>query len=140
MKVKTDPRHVARELSLQVLFAWSLLSDDPKIILQQIVEELHPKKWDDLLLTKIIADVTGNLDNLDGEIRKSAPEWPLDQISKIDLTILRIAAAELFYNPTVPAKVAIDEAVELAKEFGSESSGKFVNGVLGTIVKNARKE
>jgi len=140
LKVKTDPRHIARQLCLQSLFAWSLLSNDPQEIVKQVIDETQPQKWDNELFQKILKDVIENLDRIDKLIEISAPEWPLDQVSKIDLTILRIASAELAYNLQVPPKVAIDEAIELAKEFGSESSAKFVNGVLGTIVKNLNRQ
>ncbi len=84
--------------------------------------------------------VTDNLDTIDKIIETSAPEWPLSQIAKVDLEILRIAIFELFIARNVPPKVAIDEAVELAKEFGGDNSSKFVNGVLGTVVKQMTPE
>ena len=80
----------------------------------------------------IIADVS----NLDARITQSAPEWPLEKIAKIDLAILRLAVWELMVEKKEPQKVIIDEAVELAKSFGNEHSAKFINGVLGTIVKS----
>ncbi len=76
-----------------------------------------------------------NLDLIDKEILVAAPEWPLERINKIDLVILRLAVYELLIQKNEPPKVIIDEAVELAKEFGSENSAPFVNGVLGTIFK-----
>lgn len=76
-----------------------------------------------------------NLPRIDSLITKSAPQWPLDQVNKIDLAILRLAVFELVLNKQEPEKVIIDEAVELAKEFGGQSSPAFVNGVLGTILK-----
>ncbi len=82
--------------------------------------------------------VTGTIDNkkeIDGLITKFAPEWPLDQITIIDRNILRLGTYELKFDDSIPAKVAINEAIELAKAFGGESSGKFVNGVLGAIYK-----
>ena len=77
---------------------------------------------------------------IDKIIEKAAPEWPLEQIAKIDLEILRIAVFELYIARSVPPKVAIDEAVELGKQFGGENSSKFVNGVLGTVVKELMPE
>ncbi len=81
-------------------------------------------------LTKGIAE---NLSELDNKIKQSAPEWPLDQISLIDKSILRLAVYELLNLKETPPKVVINEAVELAKQFGSENSSKFINGVLGAI-------
>ena len=85
-------------------------------------------------------EVYSKLDILDKEITTSAPQWPLEKLSKVDLSILRLATYEILYSET-PPKVVIDEAVELAKEFGGESSPSFVNGVLGDIFKrNPREE
>jgi N utilization substance protein B len=83
-----------------------------------------------------------NLEMVDTYITKYATEWPLDQITIVDRNILRIGVYELIFNDDIPAKVAINEAIEIAKTFGSESSGKFVNGVLGAIYKDmeAQKE
>ncbi|KKU85695.1 MAG: N utilization substance protein B-like protein [Candidatus Gottesmanbacteria bacterium GW2011_GWA2_47_9] len=83
----------------------------------------------------LVENILSNLQTLDGSIRASAPEWPIEKIAKIDLAILRLAVYELLVEKHEPPKVIIDEAVELAKEFGNESSPKFVNGVLGTILK-----
>lgn len=81
-----------------------------------------------------------NLDFIDKEITSSAPEWPLERINKIDLAILRLAVYELLIQKKEPPKVIIDEAVELAKEFGSENSAAFINGVLGNILKIRENE
>lgn len=81
------------------------------------------------------APIISNLTNIDSRIASSAPEWPLNKIAKIDLAILRLAVWELLFDRKEPQKVVIDEAVELAKSFGNEHSAKFVNGVLGTILK-----
>jgi N utilization substance protein B len=80
-------------------------------------------------ITPIVAD----LENIDGYIKEAAPEWPLNQINRVDLAILRLSIFEI-KQKVIPYKVAIDEAVELAKEYGSENSPKFINGVLGTVL------
>lgn len=80
-------------------------------------------------------EVISSLEKIDKEITNSAPEWPIERINKIDLAILRLAVYELTVQKKEPPKVIIDEAVELAKEFGSESSASFINGVLGNILK-----
>lgn len=115
MKTKYDPRHQRREEAVQNLFAW----------------EFQKKHTLDVLTTKL----TPHIEKIDQLIVKSAPQWPLEQINKIDLTILRLAVYELTIVKKEPLKVIIDEAVELAKEFGSQSSPAFVNGVLGKILK-----
>lgn len=129
-----DPRHEARKVALGALFSFSFLSDnaakDPYEA-AQIAGNLEA----DLSQAKIL--VTGVLEKkeeLDKIIQQAAKEWPVAQIAKVDLNCLRIAVFELLHLKSTPPKVAIDEAVELGKEFGSESSGGFVNGVLGAIV------
>ncbi|OGY31572.1 MAG: transcription antitermination factor NusB [Candidatus Woykebacteria bacterium RIFCSPLOWO2_01_FULL_41_12] len=143
MKGKNDPRHLARIIALQSLFEWSLNSINIEEILNRNANdyvqidtpEENRSKVDSQLANLIVNGVTENLDSIDTIIQNSAPEWPLSQIAKVDLEILRIAIFELCMAKNVPPKVAIDEAVELAKEFGGENSSKFVNGVLGTVVK-----
>lgn len=112
MKTATDPRHLRRRTAVKFLFAESFTPQKniPDLVL---AIQKQTKK-----INKIIVD--------------SAPTWPIEKINKIDLAILHLAIYELL-NEEVPPKVIIDEAVELAKEFGSESSGPFVNGVLGTV-------
>ena len=94
---------------------------------------------------KIIATEISKIDpnfikELDSKIEASAPAWPVDKLNKVDLAILRLAVYELLYESTIPQKVVIDEAVELAKEFGSENSYGFVNGVLGDILENLKED
>lgn len=115
MKTKSDPRHQRRREIIKYLFSYSFQKDQP--------------------LNKPAEEVIGNLRQIDEEIAAAAPEWPLERINKIDLAILRLAVFELLVQKTEPPKVIIDEAVELAKEFGAESSSAFVNGVLGNILK-----
>ena len=149
MKSAKDPRHEARKIALQVLFEWSFNSLDVDEILKRDLDTYLEvlgfsgvdKKRPDLRLTLfLVKGVTENLDTLDGIIEKCAPERPIAQIAKIDLEILRLAVFELYIARNVPPKVSIDEAVELAKEFGGENSSRFVNGVLGTVVKELMPE
>ena len=135
MKTKHDPRHIARQIALMSLFEWSFHSDPADGIIQHVLESTEEETTIDLAPVKDLVDgVTDHLDELDGYITAAAPEWPRDQIAKIDICILRLSAYELHYTNT-PEKVIIDEAVELAKEYGGDTSSKFVNGVLGTLVK-----
>ncbi|MAG59928.1 transcription antitermination factor NusB [Candidatus Woesebacteria bacterium] len=120
MKVKRDPRHEKRKKIVQDLFAASLNK----------TQQLTGK-------TKKVWEKRGKIDPL---IKQTAPEWPLENLNKSDLAILRLAVFELSLERKEPVKVVIDEAIELAKELGSESSPSFVNGVLGTIVKDQRLE
>lgn len=114
MKTAEDPRHLKRIERMQELFAYSFHDTEP-----------HEQ----------IADVLSNLQAIDDRIARLAPEWPIEKIAKIDLAILRLSIWELSVEKKNPVKVVIDEAVELAKEFGNEHSAKFVNGVLGSVVK-----
>jgi N utilization substance protein B len=144
MKKRQDSRHEARKVALQTLFEWSFNSTDIVEIAKRDIENFRTeeelgsdqkKEIDEDLVIFLVSGVTENLDSIDEIIRKSAPEWPLEQIAKIDLEILRTAIFELYIARNVPPKVAIDEAVELAKQFGGDNSSKFINGVLGTVVK-----
>lgn len=152
MKASSDPRHQARRLALQTLFEWSFLSKDPNDILKSSIkidltekesgfpentgEERRLAEIIDLgLVEKLTQGVINNLNEIDEVVQECAPEWPINQIAKIDLTILRLAIFELLHEKQTSHKVVIDEAVELGKEFGSEQSAKFVNGVLGSVVK-----
>lgn len=142
MKKEIDPRHQARRLALQSLFEWSFLSRDPRKILQENfakLEDLSKSGDANLDLDKelayvLVKGVVDNREKIDEIIKNCAPEWPITQIAKIDLTVLRLSIFEIAFGKTAPIKVAIDEAVEVAKEFGGENSGSFVNGVLGTVV------
>ena len=83
-------------------------------------------------------DFAEHQQKIDKTISDAAPEWPLEKVAKVDLAILRLAVYELLIVKSEPPKVIIDEAVELAKEFGNDSSGSFINGVLGTVLKNTK--
>jgi transcription antitermination protein NusB len=129
-------RTKARSLALQVLYEFDLTGHQPGTVLQ---ERLIDLPIDDKLAEfsrKIIYGVLELRDALDGYISKHAPEWPMDQVATIDRNILRIALWEFTFAPDTPVKVIINEAVELAKTYGSDSTPRFVNGVLGSLVEN----
>jgi N utilization substance protein B len=118
------------------LFEWSFHSDSLEDIAAHVTEATEISGEIDMsLVHELTRGVTEHLDDLDQLITAAAPEWPRDQIAKIDIGILRLAAFELGHTDT-PQKVVIDEAVELAKEYGGDTSSKFVNGVLGTLVQH----
>lgn len=100
------------------------------------LHEFSPDFDDKGFVKELVLGVVQNLDEIDEMIKKYAPEWPIEQITIVDRNILRLGLFELKFSPSVPSKVAINEAIELAKSFGGESSGKFVNGVLGAIFKD----
>lgn len=135
MKSKSDPRHNARKLALTSVFCWifSEQNSDENLALSRDLLETDNA---DLELTKQLSEgVRTHKKEIDELIQKHAPDWPIDKIAKVDLVILRVAIYEIVFGK-LPSKVAIDEAVELAKEFGNETSSKFVNGVLGSLVED----
>jgi N utilization substance protein B len=119
---------------LQVLFEVDLTGHKPDLALRERLVEQPLPETADAFCRRLLADALSHLGTLDAIIQRIAPEWPLDQMAPVDRNVLRLAAQELLYGADTPPKVAINEAVELAKLFGSESSSRFVNGVLGTLL------
>ena len=133
-------RHLARTIAMQTLFSWDFNGKQEKNLsnlIKQNFKQFAPKFDDHGFVKSIINGVIKNEDEIDKYIIKYATEWPLDQITIVDRNILRIGVYELLFDKDIPSKVAINEAIEIAKTFGGESSGKFVNGVLGAIYKEA---
>jgi len=133
-------RHLARSVVLQTLFEWdtsNLTTDAANEALQRNVEEFGGDDTDKPFMEALQQGVLAKRADLDLVITKAAPDWPLDRIAPVDRNILRIGLYELLFadRSQVPAKVAINEAIELAKVFGGDSSGRFVNGVLGAVYK-----
>ncbi len=125
---------------MQSLYEWDFSGKKPKDleeIVEKNIKEFGPGLEDKTFVWQLVNGVVSKLSDLDKIIEKAAPEWPIDQITIIDRNVLRIGLYELLYGnkEEVPPKVAINEAIELAKTFGGESSGKFINGVLGTVYK-----
>ena len=140
-------RHLSRSIVLQTLFEWDFMSsreksgvwDDKKIkeALNRNLKEFAPGLEDDDFVFSLTEEILKRCEVIDEIIKKAAPDWPLDKISIVDRNILRIGLTELLFGDRnqVPPKVAINEAIELAKTFGGENSSKFVNGVLGAVYK-----
>ncbi|MCA9377029.1 transcription antitermination factor NusB [Candidatus Nomurabacteria bacterium] len=137
MKNPDDPRHAARIVALQQLFLENYSesegtpTEDFEISDYLSVDELEG--LDEELYRSLLDGIHASTDQTFEIISKYAPQWPIEQIKKVDLQILRIAIFEGFIGKLTPPKVAIDEAIELAKEFGGQASDKFVNGVLGAL-------
>ena len=131
-------RHLARTLAMQTLYQWDFNEQkkDIKEIMLGVRENFAPEFDDGQFINHLIEGVVKNLKAIDNLITKFAPEWPMDQITIVDRNVLRLGTFELRFDEAIPAKVAINEAIELANTFGGESSGKFVNGVLGAIYKD----
>ena len=138
-------RHLSRSIAMQSLYEWDFLGKQletlDKIVVKNI-EEYGPGLENPDFIWQLIRGVQKYLSQLDNIMAKAAPEWPVSQITIVDRNVLRIGLYELLYGSKdeVPPKVAINEAIELAKNFGGESSGKFINGVLGTVYKEISPE
>lgn len=148
-------RHLSRSIVLQTLFEWDFLpassslggptekkldgskTEDIKKALKRNLKEFAPGLEDDVFVFSLVDEILKKRVTIDEIIEKAAPDWPIDKISIVDRNILRIGLTELLFGDRsqVPPKVAINEAIELAKTFGGENSGKFVNGVLGAVYK-----
>lgn len=135
-------RHLGRIVVLQTLYEYEFRSqaEDPSVDLKEIIDR-NLSRYDDTIGDKqfvydLLNGVVESQVELDTKLQPMAPEWPIAQIARIDRNVLRVGLYELLYmRETVPPKVAINEAVELAKAFGSDNSSKFINGVLGTAFK-----
>lgn len=124
---------------MQTLYEWDFR---PQTNIAEIKErniENYNEDVDNEYINQMIENVIGKIKEIDEQIIKDAPEWPLEQIAGIDKTILRIAICEILYRDDIPPKVAINEAVELGKTFGGENSSKFINGVLGTVYRQSAR-
>lgn len=134
-------RHLGRIVALQSLYELDFRVEvqekdlDKAAVLQRNIDRYSEVVEDKAFIKSLVEGVLENQKELDEIIQPIAPDWPLDQIARIDRTVLRIGVYELKFNQKIPAKVVINEAVELAKSFGSDNSSKFINGVLGTAYK-----
>jgi N utilization substance protein B len=126
-------RRRARAVALQVLYEFDSVGHDVESALAHLLAESGLSGEDAAFSRGLVGGVIQNREEIDKHIRKFAPAWPLEQIPVVDRNILRLAIFEILLDNSVPVKVAINEAVELAKKFGSDSSSRFVNGVLGSV-------
>lgn len=136
-------RHLARSIAMQSLFEWDFRGQ-PTAVLPAIIEynlkEFGPGLPEEEFSKALVDGVITNLADIDALVTKYAPSWPINQITIVDRNILRLGIYELHFKKDVPPKVAINEAIELAKTFGGPASGKFVNGVLGSMYNDLVKE
>ncbi|PIR41232.1 MAG: transcription antitermination factor NusB [Candidatus Yanofskybacteria bacterium CG10_big_fil_rev_8_21_14_0_10_46_23] len=131
-------RHLARSIAMQVLYEWDFKGKNDSLIpelAERDIEEFGPGLKDKDFVFSLINGTISHITDIDAIIEKAAPQWPIDQIAAVDRNVLRLGIFELLFGnrDEVPPKVAINEAIELAKNFGGDSSGRFINGVLGTI-------
>lgn len=138
-------RHLSRSIAMQSLYEWDFYGQQENAldkITERNMQEFGPGLESVDFIWNLVRGVVAHQNDIDKIIEKAAPEWPIKQIPIIDRNVLRIGLFELLYSDKkeVPPKVAINEAIELGKTFGGESSGKFINGVLGTIYKQINPE
>lgn len=129
-------RHLARTIAMQTLFVWDFngqKTDMVESLISDNFANFAPNFDDGGFVRDLVTGVINKVQELDDLIRKHATEWPLDQITCVDRNVLRLGIYELLYCDNIPSRVAINEAIEVAKSFGGDSSGKFINGVLGAI-------
>ena len=135
-------RHLTRQAAFQALFEADFRGNDASQNFERIAGRV-PDAIDMVFGATLLRVVTTHGANIDAALLEAAPDWPIEKVARVDKAILRIAIAELLYPEEiadVPSKVAINEAVELAKKFGSDSSSRFINGVLGTVYRTHHPE
>jgi N utilization substance protein B len=138
-------RHLSRSIVLQSFYEWDFFGrrvgelDD---IVNRNIDSFAPGLQEKDFIFTLIKGINDNIEKIDNIIKVAAPEWPIEQVAIVDRNVLRIGLYELLFGDKseVPPKVAINEAIELAKNFGGESSGRFVNGVLGTVFREMKEE
>jgi len=137
-------RHLVRSVVLQALYEWDFYHRKKDIteILERDLKEFAPGIDEPDFAWRILKGITDHLAEIDKIIVRAAPEWPLDKIAMVERNVLRIGLYELLYadREEVPPKVAINEAIEVAKNYGGPNSVKFINGVLGTVYREMEKE
>ena len=126
-------RRKARVIALQALYEIDIARHQPDAVVDRLVSGTDLSEENRTFVHDLVSGVSAHLKEIDGSIRQFAPAWPLDQIAAVDRNILRLAIFEILFDNRVSINVAINEAVELAKAFGSDNSAKFVNGVLGSV-------
>jgi N utilization substance protein B len=129
----TSTRHKARTIALQALYEVDSAARPAGTVVERLLAESKLSEENAVFVRELVTGTIRHQDAIDHDVQKYAPARPLEQIAMIDRNILRLAIFEILFDNKVPVKVAVSEAVELAKTFGSESSSKFVNGVLGSV-------
>jgi transcription antitermination protein NusB len=132
-------RRKSRILALQSLYEIDSVGREPDTVIERALKEVEITKENSDFMRELVNGTARNKEKIDEQIKTLAPAWPIDQIAMVDRNILRLAIFEILYDNKVPVKVAVNEAVELAKTFGSENSAKFINGVLGAVISKATR-
>lgn len=133
-------RHQSRMVAMQIIYEWSVRPKEDILEIARTNIENNPiEDTDEPFIKQLVKGVSKHYAEIDKLVEKAAPEWPLEQIAVIDIAILRLSIYELLFCTDIPPKVAIDEAVELAKTYGGANSSKFINGVLGTVYRSSKR-
>jgi N utilization substance protein B len=130
-------RHLARVMAMQVLYEVDAVDGDPMAALDAVAAEHQARPRVRTFASDLVQGVLHHLEAIDAVIGAAAPQWPLTQVAGVDKAVLRVAVFELLFGRRVPPKVAINEAIDIAKTYGGEGSGRFVNGVLGHVLATA---
>lgn len=129
-------RTAARETAIRLTYQWQLGGESGLEAINETIETDRLDSDDFSYIEQVLEGVTTSAEDLDNRITSLKGNWKVERIAKVDLAILRVAIYEIFYRDDVPTGVAINEAVELAKRYGGDQSGRFVNGILGGIARN----
>ncbi len=129
----TGTRHKARTIALQAMYEIDSAARHPEAVVGRLLSQADLSEENSGFVRELVYGATSKKDEIDRNIQKFAPAWPVEQIAMVDRNILRLAIFEILFDNKVPVKVAVSEAVELAKTFGSDNSAKFINGVLGSV-------
>lgn len=133
-----SPRRLAREMVLQAMYEMEIAGHDPSQALERLSSEHELRPAQREFARELMSGVLGRLEEIDSVIGRTATQWPADRLAPVDRNILRIAIREFLVDNLTPAGAAINEAVDLAKKYGSENSGRFINGVLGSVSGSGR--
>ena len=132
-------RRQARECALEVLYRLDLVGDEPENTIAEILLRKNPSEEAETYLRRLVDAAMGRQQEIDAVLRKHLTRWRLERLTVLDRAILRLAAAEILYFDDVPPKVSINEGVEIAKKYGDDEAGKFVNGVLDSVYREAER-
>ena len=133
----SNARHLGRVMAMQALYEVDAVASDPAAAVEAVAAEHRAPARARAFASDLVQGVLHHLDAIDAVIGEAAPQWPLAQMAAVDKAVLRVAVFELLFGRRAPPKVAINEAIDLAKTYGGEGSGRFVNGVLGHVLATA---
>ena len=132
-------RKETREEAVKIAYSMDVNKDFNNFNLTEYIEHFEINDMDNDYLNITISNMIENIEEIDKYIRDNSKDWKINRIAKVDLAVLRIALSEILYNKTIPESVSINEAVEISKKFSNEDSHKFINGILGTVVRSIKK-